>query len=240
MFKIDGKYRTSIIVDPPNGRRPPMTKQAMDRMRAMATMFHQNTGTAWWLEKGVDPGPYDDPERRPTGERCLLGFGSTAGPPAMPVMYNNLKRIIQTEDMVMIQNEMNHDVRIVRLDSEHQPEEIRSWLGDSIGWWEGDTLVVQTKNFNDMPALSGATRDLTVTERFTRQDADTLLYKFTVDDPNVWTAPWTGEYPWPATDQKVWEYACHEGNYSFGGILRGARILEEEYRAQSSGSSGGN
>ena len=239
MFKIDGKYRTSIIVDPPNGRRPPLTKEAMEEMRASASLFHQNTGTAWWLEKGVDPGPYDDPERRPTGERCLLGFGSTAGPPAMPVMYNNLKRIIQTEDTVVIQNEMNHDVRVVRLNSEHQPPEIRSWLGDSIGWWEGDTLVIETTNFNDMPAVGGgATRDLKVTERITRQDKDTLLYKFTIDDPNTWSAPWTGEYPWPATDQKVWEYACHEGNYSFGGILRGARMLEEEYKAQASGSSG--
>ena len=149
-------------------------------------------------------------------ERCLMGFGSTAGPPMLPVLYNNLKRIVQTDDTIMIQVEMVHDARIVRMNQEHAPPEIRSWLGDSVGRWEGDTLVVDTTNFRDTPSLGGASLDLHVVERFTRIDASTLLYKFTVDDPAVWTAPWSGEYVWPATNDKVYEYACHEANYSFG------------------------
>ena len=116
------------------------------------------------------------------------------------------------------------------MNAEHEPPEIRRWLGDSIGWWEGDTLVIDTINFTDNPSLGGASRDLHVVERFTRVNADTLLYNFTVEDPNVWTAPWTGEYVWPASNHKAYEYACHEANYSFGGILRGARILEEDVR----------
>ncbi|HUP22895.1 MAG TPA: hypothetical protein VNB06_08130, partial [Thermoanaerobaculia bacterium] len=171
---------------------------------------------------------YDDPELRPLGERCLLGFGSTAGPPMLPVMYNNMKRIVHTDDTVMILAEMNHDVRVVRLDSEHEPAEIRKWMGDSIGWWDGDTLVVDTTNFREDTGLSMASKDLHVVERFTRIDADTLLYQFTVEDPSTWSQPWSGEYPWPASDDRVYEYACHEGNYALGGILRGARLLERE------------
>ncbi len=232
-FKLDGEYRTSIIVDPPNGRMPKMTPEAMARMKEGAAFRHANTGEAWWIDLPV--GPYDDPELRPTGERCLLGFGSVAGPPSLPVMYNNLKRIVQTDETVTILVEMNHDARIVRLNSEHQPDDVRSWLGDSIGWWEGDTLVVETTNFNDDPALFSATRNLKVTERFSRIDKDTLRYQFTVEDPSTWAEPWTGEYPWPASDKKVYEYACHEGNYSLGGIMRGARILEEEAKAKKTG-----
>ena len=230
-FQIDGEYRTSIIVDPPNGRRPPLSAAARERRAAGAAFARPNTGTAWWLEDDLDaPGPYDNPEGRPMAERCLMGFGSTAGPPMLPVLYNNLKRIVQTDDTIMIQVEMVHDARIVRMNQEHAPPEIRSWLGDSVGRWEGDTLVVDTTNFRDTPSLGGASRGLHVVERFTRIDANTLVYKFTVDDPAVWTAPWSGEYVWPATNDKVYEYACHEANYSFGGILRGARILESDAR----------
>jgi hypothetical protein len=128
---------------------------------------------------------------------------------------------------------MNHDARVVRLDSEHAPAEMRFWLGDSIGWWEGDTLVVETTNFRDETALGSGSRNMKVTERFSRNDADTLRYRFTVEDPTVWAQPWTGEYPWPATDDRVYEYACHEGNYAMGGILRGARLLEREAEAKS-------
>ena len=160
-------------------------------MAEAAGFFRPNSGTAWWLvENGLDaPGPYDDPEIRPLAERCLLGFGSTSGPPMLPVLYNNLKRIVQTDDHVMILVEMVHDARVVRMDDEHAPPEIRKWLGDSVGHWEGDTLVVDTTNFTDTPALSGASRNLHVVERFTRIDADTLRYQFTVDDPTVWSAP---------------------------------------------------
>ena len=231
-FQIDGQWRTSIITDPPNGRRPPLTAEAQARTAELAGFFRPNSGTAWWLvENGLDaPGPYDDPEIRPLAERCLLGFGSTSGPPMLPVLYNNLKRIVQTDDHVLILVEMVHDARVVRMNDEHAPPEIRKWLGDSVGHWEGDTLVVDTTNFNDTPALSGASRNLHVVERFTRLDTDTLLYQFTVDDPTVWSAPWSGEYAWPATSDRVYEYACHEANYSFRGILGGARILEQDVR----------
>ena len=230
-FQIDGQYRTSIIIDPPNGRQPSLTPEAQAQRAELAGFYRPNTGTAWWLEDSLDaPGPYDNPETRPLAERCLLGFGSTSGPPMLPVLYNNLKRIVQTADTVMIQVEMVHEARVVRMNEEHAPPEIRSWLGDSVGHWDGDTLVVDTTNFRDTPALSQASRNLHVVERFSRIDAETLLYKFTVEDPTVWTAPWTGEYIWPASDTKVYEYACHEANYSFGGILRGARILEADVR----------
>ena len=227
-FRIDGQWRTSIITDPKNGRRPPMTPEARRRAEARARWDQPNTGKAWWIEQGLDPGPYDAPELRPLAERCLLGFGSTGGPPMLPVAYNNLKRVVQTDDYVMILVEMIHDARIIRLNAEHAPPDVRSWLGDSIGRWEGDTLVVDTTNFSDRPALAGASRHLHVVERFERIDADTLRYSFTVEDPTVWTAPWSGEYVWPVTEDRVYEYACHEANYSFGGILRGARILESE------------
>ena len=231
-FQIDGQWRTSIITDPPNGRQPPMTAEAREARAGFANFFRPNTGTAWWLvENGLDaPGPYDDPEIRPMAERCLLGFGSVSGPPMLPVLYNNLKRIVQADDHIMILAEMVHDARIIRMDQEHAAPEMRFWLGDSVGHWEGDTLVVDTTNFNDTPALGQASRNLHVVERFTRVDADTLLYHFTVDDPTIWTGPWSGEYVWPASDQRVYEYACHEANYSFQGILGGARILEQDVR----------
>ena len=230
-FRIDGEYRTSIIVDPPNGRRPPLTASARERMAGLAVGARPNTGTAWWLEDDLSaPGPYDHPEQRPHAERCLMGFGSTAGPPMLPVLYNNLKRIVQSDDTVMILVEMVHDARIVRMNQEHVSPEIRTWLGDSVGHWDGDTLVVDTTNFTDSPSLGQASRNLHVVERFTRIDADTLLYGFTVDDSTVWEAPWSGEYVWPSTDAKAYEYACHEANYSFGGILRGARVLEADAR----------
>ena len=225
---IEGRFPTSIIVDPPDGRLPEMTPAARARMMARRAMFRENTGEAWWLKEGLAAGPYDDPEMRPLGERCLLGFGSTSGPPMLPVLYNNVKRIVQTPDHVMILTEMVHDARIVRIGGEHAPPDVRKWMGDSVGRWEGDTLVVDTTNFRDQTGLSGGTENLHVVERFQRLDADTLLYSFTVEDPAVWEEPWSGEYPWPATDGNVYEYACHEANYALGNIMRGARLLEAD------------
>jgi hypothetical protein len=232
---LDGEYRTSIITDPVDGRRPAMTKQGQMRIGQLFRQFgKKNEGTAWWVGQ-AGPGPYDDPETLTLSDRCLTGFGSTGGPPMLPTLYNNLKRIVQTPDHVMILIEMVHDARIIRLNSEHADPSVRKWLGDSIGWWEGDTLVVDTTNFNDFPAQWGASRDLHVVERFTRIDEDTLHYSFTVDDPNTWEGTWSGEYPWPATETQVYEYACHEGNYAMEGILRGARLLEEEATATPGG-----
>ena len=229
---VDGKFRTSILIDPPNGRTPKLTPAAMQQVGEMRARYRPNTGTAWWLE--VDgPGPYDGPESLSDSERCLTGFSSTGGPPMLPALYNNLKRIVQTEEHVMILIEMVHDARIIRLNSEHAPAGVRKWLGDSIGWWEGDTLVVDTTNFTDSPALFLASRDLHVVERFTRINDGDLLYSFTVDDPTVWTQPWSGEYLWPGTQDKLYEYACHEANYSMAGILKGARLLEAEAHAGS-------
>ncbi len=231
---VDGELRTSIIYDPPNGRRPPLTETGRAWLAGRRALYRPNTGTAWWVDEPDLPhGPYDGPETLSLAERCLLGFGSTAGPPMLPVLYNNHKRIVQSPDHVLILVEMIHDARIVRLNAEHRPSSVRTWLGDSIGRWEGNTLVVETTNFTARPALRGADENLKVTERFTAQDDGSLIYAFTVEDPTVWTAPWSGEYRWQATDEKVFEYACHEGNYSMENVLKGARVLEAEAQANS-------
>ena len=198
--------------------------------RLFAGFRRGNTGEAWWLEVGDGSGPYDNLEQRPLAERCLLGFGSTAGPPMLPVLYNNLKRIVQNDDYVMILTEMVNDARIIRLDSEHLPSHIRRWKGDSIGRWEGDTLVVETRNFHPDAGFRGAAENLYVVERFSKTPDGSLLYQFEVEDNTVWKEPWRGEYTWPKTNDKVFEYACHEANYALGNIMRGARLLEAEKR----------
>jgi hypothetical protein len=221
---IDGQRRASIVIDPPEGRVPALTASA--RGRFARNVRPTSDQSAREDDPGLEPaGAYDDPERRPLGERCLMGFGSTSGPPILPnYFYNNLHQIVQTPDSVLILTEMVHDARVVRMNSEHAPKSIRKWMGDSIGHWEGDTLVVDTTNFTDKTRYRGSTQDLHIVERFTRVDPKTLLYRFTVEDPGTWEKPWTGEYPWPATDELMYEYACHEGNYALGNILRGARL----------------
>ncbi len=225
---IDGKIRNSIIYEPADGRQPlPTPSGAMKMLKVYASFMHDNDGTASWLSSRGD-GPFDGPETLALSERCLLGFDGAA--PALPSLYNNYKRIIQTEDHVMILFEMVHDARIIKMNGEHNDESIRDWQGDSVGRWEGDTLVVNTKNFTEYNGLPGADRNLELTERFTLREDGDILYDFTVDDPTAWMDSWSGDYLWKATDGKVYEYACHEGNYSMGNILRGARILEEEYK----------
>ena len=226
-FTVDGKFRTSVITMPANGRRPSMTAAGDAAAKFQLDDFVNRPGEAWWLDEGGS-GPYDNMEQRPLRERCLLGFGPVAGPPILPTVYNNHKRIVQTEDYVMILAEMVHDARVIRLNSEHKPTHMRNWMGDSVGHWEGDTLVVDTINFNATPGLLSADANLHVIEKFTRVDPDTLMYSFVVDDPSVWSETWGGEYPWPQTHEKVYEYACHEGNYALGNIMRGARLLERE------------
>ena len=223
---IEGQKRASILIDPPDGRIPQMTTAA--RQRGARNVRPTSDQSAREDDPGFEGGAaYDDPERRPLGERCLMGFGSTSGPPVLPnYFYNNLHQVVQTPDSVLILTEMVHDARVVRMNSEHPPKAIRKWMGDSIGRWEGDTLVVDTTNFTDKTRYRGSSENLHIVERFTRADARTLLYRFTVEDPNTWDKPWTGEYTWPATDELMYEYACHEGNYAMGNILRGARLKE--------------
>jgi hypothetical protein len=229
-FAIDGQFPTSILIDPKNGRMPPMTPAAMGAMMARFSSFlRPNDGTAWWVEQD-GPGPYDGPESLAVSERCILGFTGTA--PTLPSLYNNFKRIVQTDSHVMILLEMVHDARIVRMDSEHPPADQKFWLGDSIGRWEGDTLVVETTNFHPEASMRGGSENLRVVERFTKQVGGDVLYNFTVEDATVWTAPWTGEYLWRASDERVYEYACHEGNYAMESILKGARLLEAEAKAK--------
>jgi hypothetical protein len=229
---VNGEKRSSLIVDPPDGRVPALTPGASQRgarFNARPTSDAQENNDPG-LERA--PGAYDDPERRPLGERCLLGFASTSGPPALPdYFYNNLHQIVQTPNSVMILTEMVHDARIVRMNAEHLPKNIRQWLGDSVGHWEGDTLVVDTTNFTDKTRFRGSTADLHVVERFTRVDDKSLLYRFTIEDPATWVKPWTGEFTWPATNAHIYEYACHEANYALKNILKGARLREKEAAA---------
>ena len=224
---VDGKFRTSILIDPKNGQMPPMTPEVQrERASRFRDFRRANDGTAWWIHED-GPGPYDNMEQRSVAERCLLGFTGVA--PSFPGLYNNFKRIVQTESHVVIVLEMVHDARIVRMDSEHPPAHVRKWLGDSIGWWEGDTLVVETTNFRrEAGPGRGGSENARVIERFTKRENGDVLYGFTVDDPTVWTASWTGEYVWRATDDRLFEYACHEGNYALGNIMRGARLLEQD------------
>src|SRR5207247_2441074 len=210
--------RTSIVCDPPDGRVAPLTPEA--QRRAQARLVRPTSDTTESRDPGLEPpGSYDDPERRPLGERCLLGFGSTSGPPALPdYFYNNLHKIVQTKDTVMILTEMVHDARVIRMNAPHLPKTIRKWMGDSVGRWEGDTLIVDTTNFTGKTRFRGSTENLHVVERFTRVDANTLLYRFTIEDPGTWSRPWSGEYTWVRTDDPLYEYACHEGNYALGDI----------------------
>jgi len=229
---VNGQRRTSIVVDPADGRVPPIKPEAKQRNAALAG------ATSDQRSRENDPGwegaaAYDDPEIRPLGERCLLGFSSTSGPPILPTyFYNNLHQVVQTRDYVMILTEMVHDARVVRLGARHVSPAVRKWMGDSIGWWEGDTLVIDTTNFTNKTRFMGATENLHVIERLSRLDDKTLLYRFTVDDAATWPSSWTGEYAWPSTTDLMYEYACHEGNYALGNILRGARLKDAEDAAK--------
>ena len=226
VFTVDGKFRTSILIDPTNGRMPTPTAAALKAFQERSKLRRPNDGTAWWVTT-EGPGPYDGPESLGISERCIVGF--TGATPTFPSLYNNYKRIVQNEDHIMILIEMVHDARVVRMNAEHRPTHIRTHMGDSVGRWEGDTLVIDTINFLARSGQArGGSESLQVVESFSRQLNGDLLYAFSVSDPSVWTADWSGEYVWRATTEKVYEYACHEGNYSMGGILRGARLLESE------------
>ena len=212
LARVDGVKRTSLIIDPPNGKIPPITAEARQRNAAVIRSYFT----------------FNSVKDRPLSERCLIGFGSTSGPPMLPVLYNNNYQIVQTPDHILILVEMVHDVRIIRINGTHAPSNVRQWLGDSIGHWEGDTLVVDTTNFTDQTKFEGSSANLHVTERFRRIDANTILYRATIDDPSTFTKIWTVEYPFVATPGPVYEYACHEGNYAMTDIMGGARKSEAD------------
>ena len=210
--KVVGTKRSSLIVDPPDGRIPPLTASGQAVAAARADVRRAR-------------GPADGPEDRSLAERCLL---FNAGPPLLPGPYNNNLQIIQTRDYVVIANEMIHDVRIVPLDGRpHLPSEIRRWQGDPRGHWDGDVLVVESTNFSDRTNVRGSDAQLRLVERFRRIDAKTLDYRFTVENPSVFSRPWTVALPMTVSDGRIYEYACHEGNYAMTGILRGARAEEK-------------
>ena len=232
---VDGQIRTSIVIDPPDGRVPPFNAAAKKRRANAFGLPTSDTGESQDVRATTRRGEFDNPEQRPLSERCLLGFGSTSGPPALPdYFYNDLHQIVQTPDSVLILTEMVHDARIVRMNGQHLSKNIRRWMGDSVGHWEGDTLVIDTTNFTAKTRFRGSTENLHVVERLTRMDDKTLLYRFTVEDPDTWDRPWTGEMTWPATNQPILEYACHEGNYALGDVMRGARKQEAEEAAANS------
>jgi hypothetical protein len=211
---VNGEWRSSLIVDPADGKVPALTEEARQRNAARAAAV-----------RGM--GQYDHPELRPLGERCIMSFGSNAGPPMLPnYFYNNNYQIVQARDHVMILVEMVHDVRIIRMGGDHLPAHLRPWMGDSIGRWDGDTLVVETTNFHPLQRFRSASESLKVIERFTRVSADTILYKFTIDDPSTFTRPWSGEVPFNRIDDLIYEYACHEANYALSNILSGERARE--------------
>lgn len=211
--------QTSLIVDPADGRIPPLTAEGQKRADARAVV-RQRAATG--------------PEDRNLWERCIMG--ANAGPPMVPGPYNNFVQLFQTPEYVVIFNEMINDARVVKIDNArvvplgarpHLPPNIRLWKGNSRGHWEGATLVVDSANFRDESNFRGASASLHLVERFTRLDADTLLYEFTVNDPVTWTRPWSARIPMRKSEGPIFEYACHEGNYGMFNMLTGARAEEE-------------
>ncbi len=231
---VDGQYRSSLIVEPQNGRLPPFTPLG-------AKLSAE-------INNAASERAFEGPEGRPLGERCLAAFGNASGPPMLPVIYNSNYQIVQGPKHVMIMVEMPHDARIIHLDGARLPDAIRPWLGHSVGRWEGDTLVVETSQFNPQQYLQiggGAiyrraptSEKLKVVERFTRTGPTSIRYEFKVEDPEIFTAPWRGEMPLHQLPTPIYEYACHEGNYALPGILAGAREEEKAAARQPSKGSG--
>ena len=214
--------RTSLVFDPPNGRLPALTTAArqrqMARRQARAGVNRHVPTPGGWV---------DDLGSGMFAVRCILGFNS--GPPMTPAGYNQNVQVFQTEDHVVLLNEMVHSSRIVPLDDrDHVDTDIRQWMGDSRGYWDGDTLVVETTNFLRETSFRGGLADanLHLTERFTRVSPGTLMYEVTVNDPTAWIQPWSYQIPMRKSDQPLYEYACHEGNYGLYNILAGAREQE--------------
>lgn len=224
LAKVKGEFRSSYIVSPENGQIPRRPDP--------------NAGRANYGRYVTGVGGNSDPEALPIAERCLIGFGNTGGPGMTSVLYNNTYQFVQTDDHVMILVEMAHDARIIpTFDSEkkarasHKPNVIKPWLGDSVGWYENETLVVETINVNPLQSSQSTIRisdNGRVIERFQRYSDSEIFYSFTVEDDSLYTQPWTAELSFHTSPGQVYEYACHEGNYSMEGILAGARLKERE------------
>ncbi len=227
VMRVNGQPRSSIITTPDG--RPPARK-------AGATTAPAPEQPEFIKLLGPSPTPrggsFDNPETRAT-ERCIVSFGRNGGPPMFANgFYNNNYQIVQSPTAIMIEVEMNHDARIIRLNSKHRADDVRPYFGDSIGWWEGDTLVVETTHIPQSQQFMGSWKDLKVTEKFKRVAPDRLYYGFTIEDPTLWDAPWGGEYEFAALNGAVYEYACHEGNYAMHNILAGARVQEAQAAAE--------
>ena len=204
--------RTSLITNPSDGKVPPLIPTAAERVAARRAYLSDHPADSW--------------EDRNNAERCILGFNT--GPPMSPSAYNNVVQLFQTESHVVLLNEMVHDARIVPLDNRpHLPSHMRQWHGDSRGYWDGDTLVVETINLTDKTSYRGSTESMHLVEQFTRSNADTLSYEFTVTDPRAFGQPWTALVPMKMSSSQLFEYACHEGNYGMEGILAGHRAEEK-------------
>jgi len=214
--KIIGSKRTSLIVDPPDGRIPQLTTAAQQKA---------DTQAAAAREEQLGRVRADSWEERSLADRCILGFN--AGPPMTPGAYNNHVQIVQTAGYVVLVTEMVHDVRVIRVDGRsHLAPRLRQYKGDSLGHWEGRTLVIDTTNFLRETSFRGSSADLHLVERLTRVDADTLVYEFRVEDPKTWTRPWAANVPMKKVPGPIYEYACHEGNYAMRNILSGARTQD--------------
>jgi hypothetical protein len=209
VMRVNGQPRSSFLTTP-DGKVPPRKADA-PRVQRRIQLDESSAGA----------GPNDNPESRGLAERCVF-FPTTAGPVLRPTLYNNNYRIVQGKDSVALWVEMPHDTKVIRIGGKHRNDGVRPWMGDSIGWYEGDTLVVETINFHPQQEFYGASDDVKVTERFTRVADNRLLYQFTIEDPQVWEKPWGGEYEFWASEG-IYEYACHEGNYGMHGILAGGR-----------------
>src|SRR5262245_39462325 len=211
--RLTGNLRTSVIVDPANGKLPPVTPEGQKRAADRAA------------ERKKQVAQYDQVQNIPIGSRCVY---TNAGPPMLPPGYNPAYEIVQSKDAVTIVIEMLHEVRVIPLNGKaHAPQGYKSWLGDSRGHWEGDTLVVETTNFNDKTAFRGASENMKVIERFTRISDDAIRYEFTVHDPSTWEIPWKGEMPFVKINGPVFEHACHEGNYGVANTLKAVRLEEK-------------
>lgn len=219
LAKIDGKYRTTWLIDQEDGQLPYHEK---GRKVFDETLYNVRND-------------FSGPEARPMAERCIIGFGSTGGPPMLNVQYNNNYQFVQTPDAIMILVEMNHDARIIRMNDEHIPDGMTKWFGDSVGRWEGDTLVVETRRFNPGEALRTwfdqslyISPNAVIIEKFTRISDGQLIYEFEVEDPEIYKETWRAKMVFNATNEPIYEYACHEGNHALPNILGGARVEEKQ------------